>query len=186
AADHLPEVVRRDVEPGEDAEAAGAAHLRHELGPGDTPHTRLDDRVLDREQLAERRPEHAHSALPRASSRMACSRSLPRWTLSPCGPGVRGTSLTKRIPTGILYEAILPRAKARSAASVRNAPSFRITYATGASLSLGSGTPTTNACATSGCDIRNTSISPGATMKWRSEERRVGKECRLLCRSRWS
>src|SRR5256885_299206 len=26
--------------------------------------------------------------------------------------------------------------------------------------------PTTNACSTSGCAIRNASISPGATMKW--------------------
>src|SRR2546426_613342 len=36
----------------------------------------------------------------------------------------------------------------------------------GASLSFGWGMPTTNACTMSGCDMRNASISPGATMKW--------------------
>ena len=29
-------------------------------------------------------------------------------------------------------------------------------------------------------------VDPRAELRWRSEERRVGKECHLTCRSRWS
>src|SRR2546425_1293385 len=36
----------------------------------------------------------------------------------------------------------------------------------GASLSFGWGMPTTNACTTSGCDMRTASVSAGSTMKW--------------------
>src|SRR2546426_589273 len=161
AVDHRAQIVRRNVEPGQDPEASGAAHLHHQVGTGDGAHAGLDDRVLDVEEIAQRCAE-GHGAV----SLIACSRSLARWTLSPCGPGVRGTSFTNLTTIGILYDAILPRQNARSSSPVSLEPSAAITYATGASFSFGSGTPTTNACTTSGWDIRNASISPGATMKW--------------------
>ena len=34
--------------------------------------------------------------------------------------------------------------------------------------------------------IKIAGVSSGAISGWRSEERRVGKECSILCRSRWS
>ena len=40
--------------PGEDAEAAGAAHLTHQLGPGAAAHPRLEDRILDAQQITKR------------------------------------------------------------------------------------------------------------------------------------
>ena len=35
-------------------------------------------------------------------------------------------------------------------------------------------------------DMKDVSAHYGVTPDWRSEERRVGKECPVLCRSRWS
>ena len=93
----LADLLGWQLQPGQDAEASGAAHLGHQLGPGDAAHPGLENRHLDAEEIAQRCAQR-HGV----TSRMACSRSLPRWTLSPCGPGVRGTSFTKRTRRGIL------------------------------------------------------------------------------------
>src|SRR5437879_1151979 len=55
----------------------------HELGPGDAPHARLDDRILDGEELAERRAEHAHSAWKSAAAFLWATRSATPGASSP-------------------------------------------------------------------------------------------------------
>ena len=73
AADHRAEVVGRHVETGEDAEPPGATHFGHELGAGDGAHARLDDRVVDPEEIAQRRAK-CHLAPSLAARRCAYSR----------------------------------------------------------------------------------------------------------------
>ena len=121
-ADRPSHSVGWQLEPGDDPEAAGFRHLGHQLGTGHAAHPRLHDRIVDTQQVAQRRAQ-AHPPI----SFSACSRSFTRWTLSPCGLGVRGTSLTKRTILGILNEAILPRQNARSSSSVSRAWGFKIT-----------------------------------------------------------
>jgi hypothetical protein len=122
APDRVAHLVGREVQRRDDAEAAGPGHLGDQVGAGDAAHPRLHDRMLDTQQVAQRRAK-----LHRPISFSACSRSFPRCTLSPCGLGVRGTSLTKRTIFGILNEAILPWQNARSASSVSRAWGFRMT-----------------------------------------------------------
>src|SRR2546425_2504195 len=62
AVDHLSQIVRRNVEPGQDPEASGAADLYHQLGTGDGAHAGLDDRVFDVEEIAQRCAE-GHGAV---------------------------------------------------------------------------------------------------------------------------
>src|SRR5262249_27014645 len=87
AADHRAQVVGRHVEPGEDPEPAGATHFGDQLGPGDGAHARLDDGVLDPEEIAQRRAERhqvsssmAGSASPAAIAPRRCDarRARPR------------------------------------------------------------------------------------------------------------
>jgi hypothetical protein len=77
SADHHAQPVGRHVESGEDAEPARAAHFGDELGAGDSAHAGLDDRIVDADEIAQRRAKD-HLAHSSSSSAIGAGRPSPR------------------------------------------------------------------------------------------------------------
>ena len=90
-----PQLVRRDVEPRQDAQAAGARHLGDQVRPGNASHARLEHGVLDPEQVAERSPQDVtHARLPR--TRVAAWRRVSRVSATASPPRATSVSPTER------------------------------------------------------------------------------------------
>ena len=72
-ADPQTQLVRRESQPREDAEAARPGDFSDQVGPGHVAHAGLEDRVLDSQQITEHRVE-CHALIPLS----ACLR-CPCW-----------------------------------------------------------------------------------------------------------